>query len=122
MRYKILIVEDVKIAQKVAILRLTELGCDVDAVETGAQALERIQTQQYDLIFMDLGLEDMEGFAVAEKIREIEKHRHVPIIALTAHDNPDIRKECLSKGIDDFLIKPLTLEGGKRVLEKYVHK
>lgn len=119
-KYKVLLVEDLKIAQKVATLRLNEQGCDVDIAESGAQAIEFFGKNQYDLIFMDLGLDDMNGLMVVETIRKMEdESHHVPIIALTAHDAPDIREKCLHVGIDDFFAKPLTSEKIQQILKKY---
>lgn len=122
-KYRVLLVEDMEIAQKVAAIRLTELGCEVDTAKTGTQALELVNQRRYDLIFMDLGLEDMDGLTVTETIRKMEQRgHHVPIIALTAHESEDIRASCLQAGIDDFLVKPLTLSRGQQILQKHVCK
>lgn len=122
-KYKILLVEDMKIAQKIASLRLAELGCDVDTAETGTQALELINKRKYDLIFMDLGLEDMDGLTVTETIRKMEgQGSHVPIVALTAHEAEDIKENCFRVGMNDFLVKPLTVTNGRAILEKYIAK
>lgn len=120
-RYKVLLVEDVKIAQKIACIRLTELGCEVDTAETGAQALELFNRKNYALIFMDLGLEDMDGLTITETIRKMEGDgAHVPIIALTSHDNGDIKESCFRAGMNDFLLKPITRESGKEILSKHI--
>jgi len=120
-RYKILLVENQKIAQKIALFHLSGLGCHVDTAETGGHALELIKQKQYDLIFMDLGLDDIDGLTVTETIRKTEKNnRRVPIVALTAHDAPNIRHSCFEAGIDDFISKPFLPENSQLVLEKYL--
>ena len=120
-RYKILLVENQKIAQKIALFHLSELGYHVDTAETGGHALKLINQKKYDLIFMDLGLDDIDGITVTETIRKAEKNNHrVPIIALTAHDAPNIRISCFEAGIDDFISKPFLPENSLPVLKKYL--
>lgn len=120
-KHHVLLVEDIKIAQKVASLRLMELNCEVDTAETGARAIELVNQHTYDLILMDLGLPDMDGLTVTETIRKMEKtDEHVPIIALTAHEAEDIKESCLKVGMDDFLGKPLTIEKARSVIDKFL--
>lgn len=120
-KYHVLLVEDIKIAQKVALLRLIELNCKVDTAETGARALELVNQYTYDLILMDLGLPDMDGLTVTETIRKMEKtDERVPIIALTAHDGEEIKDSCLKVGMSEFLSKPLTTEKARFVIEKFL--
>lgn len=119
-KYKALLVEDLRIAQKVAVLRLNEQGVEVDIAESGAQALELVGKKPYDLIFMDLGLDDISGLAVMEIIRKTAgKNRCTPIIVLTAHDSPETRENCSRAGVDDFFVKPLTAENIQFILKKY---
>ncbi len=120
-KHRVLLVEDVKIAQKVASLRLAELGCEVDTADSGAQALALFNRNHYDLIFMDLGLGDMDGLTITETIRKMEAAgAHVPIIALTANYAADIKGSCLEAGMDDFLCKPLTLANAHEILQKFI--
>lgn len=117
--HKILVVEDVQLAQKAAVAVLTQLHCHVTTVSTGQEAVTMVQTQHYDLIFMDLGLPDTDGLTVTHTIRNTPGYAKVPIIALTARDTKDIQRGCLNMGMDDFLIKPLTMENAGQVLAKY---
>ena len=82
---KILVVEDVEIASRMAVVMLESYGCAVDTVETGSSALEIIEEKDYDLILMDLGLPDMDGLSVTETIRRMHHNPDIPIVALTAH-------------------------------------
>ncbi|MDX1901128.1 MAG: response regulator [Gammaproteobacteria bacterium] len=122
-RYKVLLVENQKIAQKIALFYLSEFGCQVDTAETGIDALELVKEKTYDLIFMDLGLDDIDGLTVTETIRKSEDEAHrVPIVALTAHDAEDIRSSCFEAGVDDFISKPFLPEKSRPVLEKYLRR
>lgn len=120
-RYQVLLVENQEIAQKIALFYLSKLGCHVDTAATGSDALKLIHQKKYDLIFMDLGLDDIDGITVTETIRKTEKNNHVPIIALTAHDAPAIRNSCFEAGINDFISKPFLPENSFSILEKYLN-
>lgn len=122
-KYKILLVEDVVVAQKIAVLTLSELDCEIDIAETGRQALALATQNHYHVIFMDLGLEDMDGFAVTENIRRMKNSNHnTPIIALTAHANEEMKIKCLSAGIDDYIAKPIKAETALSILEQYARR
>jgi len=80
---KILLVEDHLIAQKIAVAVLKSLSCDIDVAGDGHTALAKSHQKIYDLIFMYIGLPDMDGHAVTIKIRQYEKSaKHTPIVAL----------------------------------------
>ncbi len=120
-QYKVLLVEDIKVALRFATHILSTLGCKVDAAETGTQAMKKMNENSYDLIFMDLGLPDMDGLAVTQWIRQRNDGKsRTPIVALTAHDTPEDRESCFKAKMEDFIIKPLTIEKAKYILEKYV--
>lgn len=121
LKTKVLIVEDAKIAQKVAQRVLEHLDCDVNVAEDGMQALQLANKTQYDLIFMDLGLpNNFDGFQVTEAIRLIDGYQTVFIVALTAHVEDSYKERAAKVGMDDFLIKPLSEEKAKAILEKFI--
>ena len=122
-KHRILLVEDQKIAQKIALFCLKEQGCEVDTAETGAQALHLFRQSAYDLIFMDLGLDDIDGLTITETIRRIEDEKSippVPIIVLTAHDAEDIRKNCAEAGVSGFMSKPILPEKSREILATFL--
>ena len=123
-KYKILLVEDTKIAQAMVIRVLCKVNCDVDVANTGTEAINYFKQNIYDMVLMDLGLSDMDGFSAVENIRAFERNncraRPTPIIALTAHEGDHIETTCLDHEMNDILIKPLTEEKAKGILEKYV--
>ena len=103
-------VEDDYLACKVATLQLNELGCITESARTGQDALQKIQNHRYDFIYMDIGLPDMDGRDVTEKIRAYEKAHGLqptPIIALTAHLNQKLSQDYHSSGMNEMINKPL---------------
>ncbi|HQV64200.1 MAG TPA: PAS domain S-box protein, partial [Anaerolineales bacterium] len=84
---RLLLAEDNPINQKLAIVLLQKAGYSVDAVDNGIQALEKVKTNQYTLVLMDVQMPDMDGFEATQQIRiwEQTNGQHIPIIAMTAH-------------------------------------
>ncbi len=119
-KIKILLVEDHPIAQRLAIEILSSLGCQVDLAENGQEALDFFSKKTFDLVLMDIGLPDFDGFIVTSNIRKIENNRsRVPIVGVSAHANTDTQLRALQTGMDDYILKPLTDEICIRLLEKY---
>ncbi len=102
---KVLLVEDLPLAAKIARFILGDLHCDVDIASSGAQAMEKAISRVYDLIFMDVGLPDTTGFEVTQRIRAA--NIKTPIYALTAHTDNDNRQQAVLAGMTGFLTKPL---------------
>jgi PAS domain S-box-containing protein len=104
-RGRILVVEDNPANQYVAKALLAGLECPATIVGSGAEALELLREQEFDLILMDCQMPGMDGFETTRFARRILK-KHVPIIAMTANAMTEDRKACLDAGMDDFLPKP----------------
>ena len=106
---RILLAEDNAINQKLAIVLLQKAGYSVDAVDSGAQALAKVQVSQYSAVLMDVQMPDMDGLEATQQIRQLEKitGHHIPIIAMTAHAMQGDRERCLEAGMDDYVTKPL---------------
>ncbi len=100
-----LIVEDNKVNAKVLQTLLTKLGVSADIAENGLIALNVTDHNHYDLIFMDLQMPKMDGFAATESMRS--KGITTPVIAVTANSDYKSRKRCTEVGMDDFLAKPI---------------
>ena len=120
--HQILVVEDNPIAQLVAKSIVSKLHCSVDIAETGKTALEYWKNHHYDLIFMDIGLPDMDGYEVTHLIRvhELTKKTHTPIIALTAHAGDENKKRCIDAGINAVLTKPLTAINCADIIDAFI--
>lgn len=122
-KIKVLLVEDIKIAQKVAEMILTALNFEVDIAESGEQAILLFLRNKYQMVLMDLGLPGIDGFETTKRIRQIEENGgHVPIVALTAHSEDSTKQRCLSEGMDDFMTKPLNNENMQCVIKKFLTK
>jgi len=104
----ILVVEDNRAGQQVAIGMLERLGCQVQVAENGREALDMLGRSSFDLVLMDCHLPQMDGYQTTACIRTLEGgDSHVPILAMTANFQADERERCLSAGMDDFLPKPI---------------
>jgi CheY-like chemotaxis protein/anti-sigma regulatory factor (Ser/Thr protein kinase) len=117
---QVLVVEDNRTNQLVIVRLLERLGCRVDVAADGAEAVRAVKAIRYDLIFMDVQMPEMDGFAATGEIRRLEREtgRHVPIVAMTAHAMEGDRERCLLAGMDDYLAKPLQREDIVAVLER----
>lgn len=119
----VLMVEDNYIAQKVEEALLTSLHCHVDIAESGEVALRLFNPGKYDIVFMDISLEDTSGYVVAKKLRQMEKHtnHHVPIIALTTYQAEVIQYDCKEYFMDGVITKPLTGEQVQQIIQHFIH-
>ena len=117
----ILLVEDNPISHKIVRMMLERLGCSVDVVETGKETLQVVFDKDYDLIFIDLGLPDIDGLTLARKIRGVQdKKSCIPMVALTAHVSEVDREKCIEAGMSHFLAKPASPESLKRVVSRCI--
>jgi PAS domain S-box-containing protein len=122
-KLKILLIEDNLIAQKVEKTILMNCKCLTDVVATARQADELFRPAKYDLILMDLILEQGDGYNLTATLRKKEQgtNYRVPIIALTGYDPMDVGFNCEDAEMDGILRKPLTLEQANQLIQRYVH-
>lgn len=105
----ILVVEDVEMNQYIVSKMLQNMGHSVDVANDGAQALLMLSAKRYDLVFMDINLPVLDGFAATAAIRKNQGEvSDIPIVAMTAAGvvRGD-RDKCLRAGMDDYLEKPI---------------
>ncbi len=114
---RVLLVEDNTINQLVAKRLLERLSCTVELADDGLAAVERVRLTQFDLVLMDLQMPGLDGFKATRAIRVLPLARQPRIVALTANAFESDVKACREAGMDDFLSKPLRLDGLIRVLE-----
>ena len=104
---KILLVEDDALNREMITRRLAWEGFEVITAQDGAEAVAVAETQQPNLILMDLGLPILNGWQAAERIKSAPATRHIPIIALTAYALTEDRDKSLAAGCDDYESKPI---------------
>ncbi|MCL2218777.1 MAG: ATP-binding protein [Chitinispirillia bacterium] len=118
---KVLIVDDNDLNLKVAFRLLSLYGMTPDMVTSGAAAIEAVQRTEYDMVFMDHMMPEMDGVEATKRIRELGGARKkVPVIALTANATQGAREEFIAAGMDDYVSKPIELDSLNRVLEKWI--
>lgn len=108
---RILIADDHPINQRVVTRLLQRLGYTADCVNDGYEALNALQQQPYDVLFLDLQMPHLDGIATAQKIQQDLPAHHRPfIVALTGTEDEKMRQRCLAAGMQDYLTKPCTLQ------------
>lgn len=117
----ILLIEDEPLAAKIVEKMLLNLSCDISIAKDGRTAIELFQRNHYDLIFVDIGLPDIDGYEVTKRIRllELNKEMHVPIIALTAHVDEENKQHCINVGMNAVLSKPLDKNKARDILNAF---
>ncbi|MCK5541210.1 MAG: response regulator [Desulfobacterales bacterium] len=120
----ILLAEDNKMNQKVAINMLKKIGHSYKIAENGKKAVEEFKNNKYDLILMDGQMPEMDGFEATRQIRKIEKNskdsKHIPIIALTANAMKGDRERFIEAGMDDYLTKPVKREALAKAISAFI--
>ncbi|VAW99552.1 diguanylate cyclase/phosphodiesterase (GGDEF & EAL domains) with PAS/PAC sensor(s) [hydrothermal vent metagenome] len=126
---EILLVEDNAVNQMVATAILQSYGATITPAVNGVEAVQCFKTNNYDLIFMDCQMPEMDGFEASRKIRQHEKtqyekiqHNNKPtsIVAFTANAMEGDREKCLAAGMDDYITKPVKRADIERVLLRYL--
>ena len=119
----VLVAEDNSTNQEVAQGMLRKLGCRVDLVSNGREALRAFSRYAYDLVFMDCQMPVLDGYQATADIRSEEKNkgavRHTPIIALTAHALEGDKQKCIAAGMDDYMSKPFRSEEMLAMIERW---
>ena len=121
--FRILLVEDNTINQKVAQLMIKDLGFTVDVANNGLEALTAFGATHYDLVLMDCLMPEMDGFEATRRIRSNGAGGLLtPIIAMTANAFAQDREECLAAGMTDYLSKPVRQQELKEKLDYWLSK
>lgn len=104
---KLLVVEDNEINQEVAKGILEMFGCSVTMASSGSIALEFLEQESFDAVFLDCQMPEMDGFEVVRRMRKMENIKSMPVIAMTAHSMPGDREKCLNASMNDYIAKPI---------------
>jgi CheY-like chemotaxis protein len=102
---------------------LRKRGCEVDHAANGAQALDLLAAEDYDLVLLDCQMPILDGYETTREIRRRERATErppIPIVAMTAHAMEGDRERCLEAGMDDYMAKPITSRDADRVLSRWL--
>jgi CheY-like chemotaxis protein len=108
----------------VALKILEKLGYRAQAVESGQAALEALETVEFDIVFMDCQMPDLDGFQATRMIRSggtATQNRDVVVIAMTAHAMKGDRERCLDAGMNDYLTKPVRAGDVEAALQRWLN-
>ncbi|HRE88442.1 MAG TPA: response regulator [Myxococcota bacterium] len=122
---RVLVAEDNPVNQLVAKRLLERLGCQVDTVVDGKEAVDAVGAHTYLLVLMDLHMPVVDGFEATRLIRTAEakaglEARRLPIVAMTANVMPGVIDECRHVGMDDYISKPVQLDALARALDRWL--
>jgi signal transduction histidine kinase/CheY-like chemotaxis protein len=108
---RLLLAEDNEINQRVALLLLERLGHGADVASNGREVLARLEHTAYDVILMDVQMPEMDGFEASRAVCARWPAGQRPrIVAITAEAMQGDREKCLAAGMDDYIVKPVTLD------------
>ncbi len=119
-RGRVLLVEDNPVNQLVAKGMLGKLGCDVVVAAHGAEALDQLEHDEFDLVLMDCNMPVMDGYEASRQIRQSGRWPHLPIVALTANAMSEERERCRAAGMSDYLAKPFRREELATLLDQWI--
>ena len=116
---QVLVAEDDPLNQKVLMEMLKRLGCKPEAVYDGLEVLLALQSQDYDLVLMDVSMPEMDGITATQAIRKLRPGNRPRIVAVTAYALKGDREKCLEAGMDDYISKPVQKKELEAILRKY---
>jgi CheY-like chemotaxis protein len=121
---QILLAEDNPVNQMTATTMFEKLGHAVVVANNGRQAIDKINGQAFDVVFMDVQMPEMDGVTATGEIRKSEQGtgRHIPIVAMTAHAMKGDKEKCLEAGMDDYVPKPIRRKDLSDVIGRIVER
>jgi CheY-like chemotaxis protein len=116
----VLVAEDNRVNQDVAVELLRTVGIAPDVAEDGLQAVQMARAAPYDLILMDLQMPRLDGLQATRELRSGPDALAVPIVAMTADAFVEDRNACLAAGMNDHIAKPIELSVLHAVLQRWL--
>jgi PAS domain S-box-containing protein len=122
-KIRILLAEDNNVNQMVATRMLQRIGFNADIVSNGEEAVEAVEAIEYDLVFMDISMPEMDGLTACSIIKSSTTIKKIPIIiAMTANAMSGDKENYLKVGMDDYISKPVNLEELRKIIIKWTDK
>ncbi|MFW6052321.1 MAG: response regulator [Desulfosalsimonas sp.] len=118
---RVVVAEDNAVNQKLIQAMLSKLGCSVTIAANGEELIKVLteNPDDYDLVFMDIQMPEMDGFEAFSRLRE-KGFSDMPVVAMTAHAMAEHREECLAAGMDGYISKPVRKPELVRVLQQFL--
>lgn len=122
--FRILLAEDNAINQKIALRILQKMGYKADLAANGLEVIDALKRQQYDLVFMDVQMPEMDGLEATAKILKLwpNAEDRPKIVAMTANAMEGDRENCLASGMDDYISKPITILEVQNTILRWAQK
>ena len=122
-KVRVLLVEDNNVNQMVALRMLQRIGFNADIASNGKEAVDAVETIEYDLVFMDISMPVMDGLTACSVIKSNASLKKQPIIiAMTANAMSGDKENYLKVGMDDYISKPVNLEELRKIISKWTDK
>ena len=122
-KIRILLAEDNNVNQMVASRMLQRIGFNADIVSNGKEAVDAVESIEYDLVFMDISMPEMDGLTACSIIKSCTTIKKIPIIiAMTANAMSGDKENYLKVGMDDYISKPVNLEELRKIIFKWTDK
>ncbi|MCE9566248.1 MAG: response regulator [Planctomycetes bacterium] len=116
---RLLVAEDVPVNQQMMRVMLGRMAYDADFADNGVEVLRAMERREYDLIFMDMQMPEMDGLECSGVIRRQKREKQLAIVALTANVSMEDAQRCKAAGMDDFLTKPIKPLELRKCLEEW---
>jgi two-component system sensor histidine kinase/response regulator len=120
-QYNLLLAEDNLINQKVILGYLDDTSINVDVAGNGEDAINKLDSKNYDIVLMDIQMPIMDGLTATKHIRSSSVYGNIPIIAMTAHVSEDAKKQSAQAGMNAHLDKPIKKIDLYKTLQKHLH-
>jgi signal transduction histidine kinase/ActR/RegA family two-component response regulator len=119
---RVLVAEDNPVNQMLAKRLFEKLGCKIDVAVNGREAVRLAGECEYDIIFMDCSMPELDGYEATSQLRRAMElgARRIPIVALTANAMAEDQAKCLAAGMDDHLSKPIHIDAIRAALQRWV--
>jgi two-component system cell cycle response regulator DivK len=118
---KLLVVEDNPMNMELTVDLLESYGYEVEQAEDGPEALDIInESNNFDLILLDMQLPKMDGLEVLKHLKESENSKNIPVVALTAHAMRGDEDKFINAGCEGYISKPINIHNFKETVSRYV--
>jgi CheY-like chemotaxis protein len=114
--HRVLIIDDNAVNRRVAAGLFRKLGWEIETMDSGEQALQRLAAHHYDLVLLDISMPGMTGMEVCQQIRADAGFRELRVIAYTAHVLLEEQRRFLAGGFDDVLLKPVNFRAVQELI------